>query len=154
MRQYLLARFLIGTDMNELDRRWGTNGTVQWMSSNAVFDEFNFKYAGGLTKEAKENGLTRDVGILNVRRDHREDGQLVWIAEVRLTDMSRSIPKPRVTDLQVTMIIEFGNFRDGLTWEQRLKNPLGFQVKGWGQKDLTMREREELEENKKKNENE
>ena len=153
VRQYIMARFLIGTDMKELDRRWGTNGTVQWMSTGTVFDEFNDKYAEGLIREARENGLTRDVGILNVRRDPREDGQIVWIAEVRLTDISRSLSKPKITDLQVTMIINFGSFRENLTWEQRLKNPLGFEVKGWGQKDLTMREREEREENKRKNEN-
>ena len=144
VRQYIVARFLIGTDVDELERRWGTDGTVQWMSSNAVFDEFNVRYAGGLTKEAKENGLTRDVNILNVRLDPREDGQVVWVAEVRLKDMSRTTPQPKITDLQVTMIIEFGNFRNNLSWEQRLKNPLGFVVKGWGQKDLTRRDRGEI----------
>jgi len=150
-RQYIVARFLIGTDVDELERRWGTDGTVQWMSSNAVFDEFNVRYAGGLTKEAKENGLTRDVNILNVRRDPREDGQIVWIAEVRLKDMSRTTPQPKITDLQVTMVINFGEFRTGLSWEQRLKNPLGFVVNGWGQKDLTRREQGEIEEEDEKN---
>ena len=149
VRQYILARFLIGTDVDELERRWGTDGTVQWMSENAVFDEFNVRYAAGLTKEAKENGLTRDVNILNVRLDPREDGQLVWVAEVRLKDMSRTTPQPKITDLQVTMIIEFGKFKKNLSWEQRLKNPLGFVIKGWGQKDLTLRERGGFEEEQK-----
>ena len=150
-RQYIVARFLIGTDTNELERRWGTDGTVQWMSSDTVFDEFNRKYAGGLIKEAKENGLTRDVEILNVRHEPRGDGQLVWMAEVKVEDMSRSLSKPRITNYRVTMVVRFGSFRKGLTWEQRLKNPLGFSVTGWGQENLTMREQMETGENEQKN---
>jgi len=140
VRQYLMAYFYIGTDVDELDRRWGTDGSVQWMSSPSVFDEFNSVYKARLTKEAKENGLTRDVTILNVRGDPREDRQVVWMAEVRLTDMSRTAPAPQIQDIQVTMTIEFGNFRDGMTWEQRLKNPLGFQVKGMGRQDMNKRQ--------------
>ena len=151
VRQYILARFLIGTDVGELERRWGTDGTVQWMSSTTVFDEFNIRFAAGLIKEAKENGLTRDVSILNVRLDPREDGQVVWVAEVRVKDMSRTLPKPEITDWQVTMIINFGEFRKGLLWEQRLKNPLGFVVKGWGQRNLTLREQGEIEGEEQKN---
>ena len=109
------------------------------------------RYAVGLTKEARENGLTRDVNILNVRLDPREDGQVVWMADVRLRDMSRTTPQPKITDLQVTMIIRFGEFKNGLSWEQRLKNPLGFVVNGWGQKDLTRREQGEITEEDEKN---
>ena len=147
VRQYILARLFIGTDVDELDRRWGTDGTVQWMSSETVFNVFNENYAAGLIQEARESGLTRDVTILNLRRDPREDGQVVWIAEVRLKDMSRATPEPKITDLQVTMIINFGLFREKLTWKERLKNPLGFTVLDWGQKDLTMREKMEGREN-------
>jgi len=147
VRQYILARFLIGTDVEELERRWGTDGTVQWMSEESVFNVFNVDYAAGLIKEARENGLTRDVNILNLSRDPREDGQIVWVAEVRLKDMSRSTPEPKITDWKVTMVIDFGRFKNNLTWQERLKNPLGFIVLGWGQKNLTTREREPSREN-------
>ena len=144
VRQYLLARVMIGTDLDELDRRWGTDGTVQWMSEEVVFARFNEEFAAGLIKQARENGLTRDVNILNVRHDPREDGQNIWIAEVRLKDMSRTTPEPKVTDLQITMSIDFGKFREGLSWEQRLKNPLGFVIVNWAQKNLTLREQGEI----------
>ena len=34
------------------------------------------------------------------------------------------------------MVISFGVFRSGLTWEQRLQNPLGFTVEGYAQHNL------------------
>ncbi|MDY6407794.1 MAG: type IV secretion system protein [Pseudomonadota bacterium] len=151
VRQYILARLLIGTDIDELERRWGTDGTIDWMSEQSVAEEFNRRYAVGLIKSAKEDGLTRDVNILNMHPDPRDDRQLVWLAEVRLRDMSRTTPKPLETDLQVTVVIDFGKFKNNLTWEQRLKNPLGFTVTGWAQKNLTERERMGQENEEQKN---
>ena len=136
IRQYLVARFGIGTDVDELERRWGPDGTIQWMSSDSVFSTFLRDDAMGLTQQAREAGLTRDVEILNVRRIPRADGQIFWQAEVRLSDMSRSSPVPLVTDWLVNLGIVLGRFRVGLSWDQRLKNPLGFVVENFSKKIL------------------
>ena len=134
VRQYLLARFGMGSDVKEIERRWGPGGTIQWMSSDSVFNEFLRNYATGLIEKANQEGLTREVDILNIRRIPRNDGQVHWQAEVRLLDMSRSAPEKQVTEWQVDMGIRFGELRSGLTWDQRLKNPLGFRVEVYGQR--------------------
>lgn len=63
----------------------------------------------------------------------RNDGRNLWQAEVRLTDMSRSSPEPQSVDWKVNMVITFGALRNGLQWEQRLQNPLGFTVMEYSQ---------------------
>ena len=145
VRQYIVARFGMGTDVSELERRWGVDGTIQWMSSDSVFTDFLRDYAAGLIQKSKEIGLTRDVDILNVRQIPRENGQIVWQAEVRATDMSRSTPDPQRTDWLVQLSIRFGQFRRGLTWEERLKNPLGFVVDMYSQKILSTTAKRERE---------
>jgi len=137
VRSYIVARFGIGTDVDELERRWGPDGTIQWMSSDSVYSTFLTDYAAGLIKMAKETGLTRDVQILNARFIPRANGELIWQAEVRVADMSRSAPDPQITDWLVDVGIQFGQFRRGLVWEQRLKNPLGFVVEKYSQKILS-----------------
>lgn len=133
VRQYLTARLGIGSDRDELERRWGTDGTIRWMSGDAVFENFIRNFATGLIDVAKKEGLTRDVRILNVTKIPRNDGRNLWQAEVRLTDMSRSSPEPQSVDWKVNMVITFGALRNGLQWEQRLQNPLGFTVMEYSQ---------------------
>lgn len=133
VRQYLLARLGIGTDVSEVERRWRDDGTVQWMSSASVFNEFQNKSARPLLGRAHAEGLTRDVRILNVRRIPRPDNQIVWEADVEVSDMSQNSTEPQVSAYKITMGISFGNFRSGLIWKDRLKNPLGFVVNIYGQ---------------------
>lgn len=133
IRQYLLARLGIGTDVSEVERRWRDDGTVQWMSSTSVFNEFQNKSARPLLERAHEEGLTRDVRILNVRRIPRPDNQIVWEADVEVSDMSQNSTEPQVSAYKITMGVSFGNFRSGLIWKDRLKNPLGFVVNAYGQ---------------------
>ena len=137
VRQYIVARFGIGTDVEELERRWGPGGTLEWMSSTSVYETFLADYAAGLIKQAKEAGLTRDVDILNTHFVPRENGELIWQAEVMVSDMSRSSPVPKNTKWQVDLGIQFGQFRQGLSWGERLKNPLGFVVEKYSQKILS-----------------
>ena len=131
VRQYLVARLGIGSDTDELERRWGPDGAIQWMSETSVFGTFLQEEAQKAVQQAKEIGLTRRVDIRNLRREPRQN-QVVWKAEVQLSDMSRSSPDQKVTMWEITLVIEFGKLRDGMTWDQRLKNPLGFRVVGYG----------------------
>lgn len=133
VRQYLVARLGIGSDTEELKRRWGIDGTIQWMSSDSVFTVFLRDYATGLIAQAESEGLTRDVEILNVSEIPRQN-EVLWRAEVRLTDRSRSSPIPQITEWTIDMRIVFGVLRNGLTYDQRLQNPLGFTVNGYAQR--------------------
>ena len=137
VREYLLARLGIGSDVAELKRRWEQEGSIQWTSSDAVYITFLNDYAKGLIKMAEEEGLTRDVQLNNVRKIPRNDNQIIWNAEVTLIDRSRSMPEPEKTTWLVEMRIRFGQLRSGITWEQRLQNPLGFQVDGYAQRVLS-----------------
>jgi len=137
IRQYILARFGMGTDTDELKRRWLPNGTIEWMSTPSVYQVFREKYATALLMRAENEGMTRDVQILNLRQLPRDNpNELLWQAEIRVFDMSRSSPQPDITDWALQMQVKFGQFRTGLTWEDRLRNPLGFQVVQYGQQPI------------------
>ena len=142
VRQYLVARLGIGSDTEELKRRWGIDGTIQWMSSDSVFMTFLRDYATGLIKLADEEGLTRDVEILNVS-DIPRSNEILWRAEVRTIDRSRSASEPQITEWNIDMVISFASLREGLTWAQRLQNPLGFTVNGYAQRILKTTAKEE-----------
>lgn len=132
IRQYLLARLTIGSNIRELERRWGLDGTVNWMSETSVFQEFASS-AGLLIDQAKKEGFTRDVRILAVSkyRANQQEGD-VWRAEVELTDMKAGAAEPVKTKWLVMMQVDFRPSRPGLLWKDRLKNPLGFTVTRFG----------------------
>jgi type IV secretory pathway component VirB8 len=132
IRQYLLAYFTIGSDIQELERRWGLGGSIEWMSTPSVFQEF-VANAGAWLEDAKREGMTRNVRILFVSK-FREDpqGGDIWRAEVELTDMTVDNPQPRTQKLMITMQVGFRVSRPGLLWKDRLKNPLGFTVTRFG----------------------
>lgn len=132
IRQYLLARLTIGTNIPTLENTWGIDGIVAWESEPTVFKGFT-ETSLALIEQAKKEGLTRNVHILNVIQLSREpNGSEVWQAEIMLSDMKQGIRKPIESKWLVTMQIAFLPVRQGLKWEQRLKNPLGFTVQKFG----------------------
>lgn len=132
IRQYLLARLTINTNIPELERRWGIDGTVNWMSSAVVFNEFR-QDAESLMSQARKDGLIRHVKILNIVPYRTEkDKSTVWLAEIELTDMKIGDTEPTVSKWMATLRIQFFPNRQGLTWDKRLKNPLGFTVISFG----------------------
>lgn len=132
IRQYLLARLTVGSNIAELERRWGIDGIINWMSSPVVFEEFS-RTADVALRQARNDGLTRNVKILNIvpLRAEKEGGD-VWRAEIELTDMKYGDSEPIKTKWIVTMKVNFLTTRKGLTWDKRLKNPLGFTVMRFG----------------------
>lgn len=132
IRQYILARLTVGSNIAELERRWGIDGIINWMSSAVVYEEFS-KTADIALNQARNDGLTRNVKILNIVPLRAEQGGgNVWRAEIELTDMKYGDSAPVRTRWLVTMKVEFQTTRKGLTWEKRLKNPLGFTVVRFG----------------------
>ncbi len=132
IRQYLLSRLTVGTNIPELERRWGIDGSVNWMSESSVFQEFA-RTANLLLEQARKEGLTRNVKILVVSPYRSEgEGVNVWRAEIELTDMKQGDSQPTKSKWLVVMQVAFRPTRPGLTWDQRLKNPLGFTVLKFG----------------------
>lgn len=132
IRQYLLARLTVNSNIAELERRWGIDGVINWMSAPVVFEEFG-RSAENALNQARNDGLTRSVKILNIVPYRTEkDGSTVWRAEIELTDLKYGDSEPIRSLWVVTMRIQFKPNRTGLKWEQRLKNPLGFTVERFG----------------------
>lgn len=136
IRQYLLARLTVGTNIPTLENTWGIDGIVAWESAPSVFQEFT-KTSVPLIDQAKREGFTRHVRILTVFQVGTEpDGSEIWQADIEFNDMKRGATEPELSKWRVTMRIEFLPARQGLRWSQRLKNPLGFTVQNFGIKAM------------------
>lgn len=136
IRQYLLARLTVGTNIPTLENTWGIDGIVAWESAPSVFQEFT-KTSVPLIDQAKREGFTRHVRILTVFQVGTEpDGSEIWQADIEFNDMKRGAAEPELSKWRVTMRIEFLPARQGLKWSQRLKNPLGFTVQNFGIKAM------------------
>lgn len=132
VRQYLMARFGIGSDLKELERRWGTDGPVFWMSSQSTYEAFNVE-AQKLKEEAERNNFTRDVEIRHVnKRPHSSSRYDAWTAEIVLKDGNRASVKKEENVFVAELRVNFRPTQKKLKWGDRLKNPLGFVVLDFG----------------------
>ena len=136
VREYLLARFGISSDISEVEKRWGIDGVVFAMSESSVYDTF-FKTESitGL-EQAQRDGLTRDVRILRVNRQEKYPDSSRWVAEVELVNMSQRISEQYASRWLVTMEVMFQPTHRKMSWAQRLRNPLGFMVTKFGRRSL------------------
>lgn len=131
IRQYLLSYFSVTSNIQELERRWGIDGDINWMSSDTVFSQFT-RMADQWIKQAREEGLTRNVKILVINPFRADKQENIWRAEVEFTEMKHGANEPEKSRWIITMNVAFNPVRKGLTWEDRLKNPLGFTVLQFG----------------------
>ena len=137
VREYLLARFGIGSDVDEVERRWGVEGTVVGMSDESVYREFWEKESVEMLKMARIDGLTRDVNILYVNEESTDQGAgSRWVAEIELIDRSQRISSSFSSRWAIEMVIRFDPTGRKIPWSQRLKNPLGFRVTHFGRHKL------------------
>ena len=132
VRQYLMAYFGVDADLKELEHRWGTDGPVFWMSSQSVYEDFKIE-ADEAERKARDENFTRDVDIIRVNRvPSRTSKYETWTAEIVLKDGNRTSVKKEENAFVAELRVEFRPARKGLKWEDRLKNPLGFTVSGFG----------------------
>lgn len=134
VRQYVLARFGVGSDLAELEERWGANGPVYWMSDQPIYDEFVQKESVPAQNLARKDNFTRNVRILSVNKTRAGDvtGSDEWQVELEFQDMDRTSSKPAISYYRADLATAFRPTRPGLTWSDRLKNPLGFMVLDFG----------------------
>ncbi len=134
LRQYLLARFGMGSDLTELEERWGEDGIVYWMSVDSVFSQFT-EEARKLLRLAYEDNLVRSVRILSAKKASQgstEGAADVWEVKLEFQDIDRSSEEPKFRYFVAKVEVIFQPTRSGLLWSQRLKNPLGFTVTRFG----------------------
>ena len=134
LRQYLLARFGMGSDLTELEERWGEDGIVYWMSVDSVFAQFT-EEARKLLHLAYEDNLVRNVRILSAKKASQGSAKGaadVWEVKLEFQDIDRSSEEPKFQYFVAKVEVIFQPTRSGLLWSQRLKNPLGFTVTRFG----------------------
>ncbi len=126
VRQYIVMRHAIVSDVDEMLQRWGDRGPIKWMSSDNVFAEFNRTTSESFSRIRQER-LTRDVNILSAYKlqTDRVNGD-IWDAEVETIDMLPERSEPVRQTWLVRMQIQFLNKQE--KWANRLKNPIGFTV--------------------------
>lgn len=127
VRQYIVMRHAVVSDVDEMMHRWGDNGPIKWMSSTGVFSEFNRQTAESFSR-IRADRLTRDVNILSAYKLKTDpvEGD-IWEAEVEMLEMlpERAEPVKSIWTVRTQIAFE----RKPEKWAYRLKNPIGFTVK-------------------------
>lgn len=134
VRQYVLSRYGVGSDLAELEQRWGLDGPVYWLSDQLVYDEFTAKEADKLRPLAHRDSFVRNARILNVKKTQSGGpyGPDEWAVDVEFSDTNRASTSEVKSVFHINMATAFRPTRKGLSWADRLKNPLGFVVLDFG----------------------
>ena len=123
IRQYVLLRNTMVSDIDEMAFRWGPDGPLRWMSSTQVYNQFSKTVKDWLSR-IKLEGLTREVRIESVVRN-----QNTWLVYIVTRDMLPEAEEPAVARWRVRLAIKyFARDQREVKYINRLKNPLGFAV--------------------------
>ena len=126
-RQYIILRHSVVPDVSIMMSRWGENGAVRWWSSPAIFREFNTT-TQEMFRQIQADGLTRKINILSVYP--KVVDQNIWEAEVETVDMFPERREPVRNRYLISAQIEYNPSER--VYEDRFKNPVGFQIKQYG----------------------
>ncbi len=131
IRQYIVSRYTVGSDIDELKRRWGIGGIVNRMSSMGVYGAFESNESYKYLPLAENDGMTRSIVIESVNQTGNQ-----WVVIFRTSTMQGGVSEPIVQTLKATVTVGFEPTRT--TWEYRLENPLGFQIKTYKVEDAPL----------------
>lgn len=127
IRQYVLLRHTMMSDLDEMMFRWGPDGPLRWMSSDEVYNTFSKSIKDSLAR-VKLEGFTREVRIESVVRTLN-----IWTVYIVTRDMLPESDEPVDSRWRIRVEIKF--FAKGkrkVKYSDRLKNPLGFSVTAYG----------------------
>lgn len=130
IRQYVLLRTTLLSDIEEMEARWQNGGDLQKMSSPIVYQDFMSETAPKLMKRMKEDGLTSNVSIITVN----EISEAVWQVEYSVDYYLPSSYTPKKIKYRATMRIQYIPQR--VSYKERLKNPVGFTVLSYTTKQI------------------
>ncbi len=128
---YIMLRYIITNDYDELAKRWGVGEYVYWMSSVPVFNDFQEYDVRYNLEQFKSKGMMRDVVIDWIRPMSRG----LWQAQIRTLDYLPKQEEPIVNVWRLTMRIQYFDF-DKVTYKDSLKNPFGFLITSFSQSYL------------------
>lgn len=130
IRQYVLLRNTMVSDVEEMAFRWGQDGPMRWMSSERVYGDFSKTLRGWLDR-IRIDGLTREVRIESVVRQ-----QNLWVVYIQTRDMLPEAEEPAISRWKVQVRIRYFATKN-VKYIDRLKNPLGFVVDGYSIESVT-----------------
>ncbi|MBO6289241.1 MAG: hypothetical protein J6N45_02830 [Alphaproteobacteria bacterium] len=130
VREYVLLRTTLLSDVDEMQSRWQTGGDLQEMSSNLVYQDFLSNTGRKLLQRMRQDGLTSNVRILTVN----EVGDGLWQVEYVVDYFLPSSYTPRTIKYRASLKIQYQPRR--VQYKERLKNPVGFKVISYGTKQI------------------
>jgi len=121
--EYIMLRYIITNDYDEIRSRWDTGSRLYWYSSSSVWKEFVETDLENSIMQFRSEGLVRSVVIDWIRPLARN----VWFTQFRTFDYRSAQEKPKVNIWRATMRviyvpIPFKNRDDAII------NPFGFMV--------------------------
>lgn len=123
---YIMMRYIITNDYDELVRRWGEGSYIYWHSTPDVFDNFQRYDARYNLAQFREKNMMRDVEIDWIRPLTKG----LWQTQFRTLDYIPNIANPIVSTWRATMRIQYVKFNK-VNHEDSLKNPFGFLVSNY-----------------------
>lgn len=123
IHEYLMARYTVTDDYEDMLQRWGAGSPLYWYSVPAVYDNFINTEARSSLIQFRRKGLQRYIEISWVRPLSRG----LWQAQFTTYDFTGNNPVPAVSYWRATMRIMYArlNFAEAA---DRLNNPYGFLV--------------------------
>lgn len=120
---YIMMRYLITNDYDELLRRWGPGSYIYWYSAPMIYDEFERYDAKFNMLQFRRRSMMRDVDIDFIRPLSRG----LWQTQYRTSDYMPGVSEPQVNIWRAVMRIRFVTFQNR-GHEDAQKNPWGFLV--------------------------
>lgn len=122
VRQYILIRNTFENNIPEMEARWGMDGSLREMSSDAVFSKFQKDDAPRILELIRTKNLTRRINIKNANKIAED----YWQVEFTMEDMLPTSITPEKRSVRASVRIAFRN--KVVKHGDRLKNPIGFTV--------------------------
>ena len=120
---YIMMRYIITNDYDELARRWAEGSYIYWHSNGEVFQDFQRYDARYNLIQFRQKNMMRDVEIDWIRPLTRG----LWQTQFRTLDYMPNADEPIISTWRATMRIQYVVF-NRVNHEDSLKNPFGFLV--------------------------
>jgi len=120
---YIMMRYLISDDYDELIRRWGPGSYIYWMSSPSIYGFFQSYDAKFNMTQFRQNNMVRNVEIDWIRPLARG----LWQTQFRTMDYTEDSPEPITNIWRAAMRISFMSM-PSRSHEDALKNPYSFVI--------------------------
>ena len=139
IRQYVMLRNTVLNDEREMQTRWFGGGMVAYLSSPAVFNNFEKQQLPELNKLLRDK-VVRDVEIISIGRVGGEKSP-VWKVDFRTYDLSPEVRNNQsgsmvlVTKYWTASVTAFF-IPERMFMSKRLINPLGFTVTRYSQTEV------------------